>query len=94
MERRRIARDVVYLLGDAAIETNDPFYAQSCALEAQGPTPFARGMHYLLSLELHHPDLVRHRLLIVQGVDGDATEMFGSVCGMAALFDRPGSVGY
>jgi hypothetical protein len=94
MERRAITRDVVYLLGDAAIETNDPFYAQSCALDSQGSTPFARGMHYLLSLELHHPNLVRHRLLIVQGVDGDAAEMFGSACGMAALFDRPGCVGF
>jgi hypothetical protein len=90
LEARYIARDVVYLLGEADTDAQHPLLDRSCAAEAQGPTRYARGMNYLLALEQRHPSLVRHRILSIWGVGHDAGSMFSSACGLAALFDRPG----
>jgi hypothetical protein len=90
LEVHYIARDVVYLLGEADVDANHPLLDRSCAAQAQGLTRYARGMNYLFALEQRHPNLVRHRVLNVWGVGHDATSMFVSPCGVAALFDRPG----
>jgi hypothetical protein len=90
LEERYIARDVVYLLGEADTDPIHPLLDRSCAAEAQGPTRYARGMNYLFALEQRHPNLVRHRILSIWGVGHDAGSMFVSPCGLAALFDRPG----
>jgi hypothetical protein len=90
LEERYIARDVVYLLGEADIDPDHPLLDRSCAAEAQGPTRYARGMNYLFALEQRHPNLVRHRILSIWGIGHDAGSMFVSPCGLAALFDRPG----
>jgi hypothetical protein len=90
LEERYIARDVVYLLGEADIDPNNALLDQSCAAEAQGATRYTRGMNYLFALEQRHPNLVRHRILSIWGVGHDAGSMFLSACGLATLFDRPG----
>ena len=90
LEERYIARDVVYLLGEADVDPNHPLLDKSCAAEAQGPNRYRRGMNYLFALELRHPNLVRHRVVNVWGVGHDAASMFVSPCGLAVLFDRPG----
>jgi hypothetical protein len=90
LEQRYIKRDVVYLLGEA---DNDPEHDQldrGCAAVAQGPSRYARGMNYVFALEARNPNLVRHRIINIWNVGHDAARMFGSTCGLAALFDRPG----
>jgi hypothetical protein len=94
LEDRYIARDVIYLLGERDTDPNHRFLDKSCAAEAQGPTRYARGMNFLLNLEQRHPNLVRHRIFTIWGVGHDATRMFTSACGLAALFDRPGCLGF
>jgi pimeloyl-ACP methyl ester carboxylesterase len=94
LEDRFINRDVVYLLGELDTNRAHPFLDRSCAAEAQGETRFARGMLNLLFLEQRHPNLVRHRIFAVPGVGHNAARMFGSACGLAALFDQPGCVGF
>jgi pimeloyl-ACP methyl ester carboxylesterase len=94
LEERYIARDVVYLLGQQDTDPDHQRLDRSCAAEAQGANRYARGMQYLFSLELRHPNLVRHRLFSIPGVGHDASGMFGSVCGRAALFDQPGCSGF
>ena len=94
LEMRYINRDVVYLLGEADNDPNHPSLDRSCAAMAQGTTRYARGMQYMFHLELRHPNLVRHALFSVPGVAHDNAAMFASVCGMAALFDSAGCVGF
>jgi pimeloyl-ACP methyl ester carboxylesterase len=94
LEERYIARDVIYLLGEADTDPAHPFLDKSCEAEAQGATRYARGMHYLLALEQRHPNLVRHRILSVWGIGHDAGSMFVSPCGLAALFDRLGCAAF
>jgi len=94
LEERYIRRDVIYLLGEADSDPAQRSLDTSCAAEAQGPTRYARGMHYLFGLELRHPNLVRHRVLSVWGIGHDAGSMFVSPCGLAALFERPGCAAY
>lgn len=93
-EENYIARDVVYLLGEADNDPNHPLLDKSCAAEAQGANRYERGMNYLFSLELRHPNLVRHRIASVWNVGHDAARMFRSPCGLAALFDRPGCLSF
>jgi pimeloyl-ACP methyl ester carboxylesterase len=94
LEERYIQRDVIYLLGERDTDPDHRFLDKSCAAEAQGPTRYSRGMNFLLNLEQRHPNLVRHRIFTVWGVGHDATRMFTSTCGLAALFDRPGCLGF
>jgi hypothetical protein len=94
LEERYIRRDVIYLLGEADSDPAQAALDTSCAAEAQGPTRYARGMHYLFGLELRHPNLVRHRVLSVWGIGHDAGSMFVAPCGLAALFERPGCAAY
>ncbi len=94
VEDRFIKREVVYLLG--ALDTNPahPYLDRTCAAEAQGETRFARGMLNMLYLEQRHPNQVQQRILTIPAVGHNGGRMFGSVCGMAALFDRPGCPGF
>jgi hypothetical protein len=94
IEERFIRRGVVCLLG--ALDTNPahPDLDRSCAAEAQGETRFARGMPNMPYLEQRHPNLVQQRIFAIPDVGHDGGRMFASVCGMAALFDRPGCPGF
>ena len=93
LERRYVAKDVVYLLGEADRDPNHRFLDRSCAAMAQGEDRFARGMQFMLMLEVRRPNLVHNRVLPLVGVGHDAAAVFGPVCGMAALFGREGCVG-
>jgi pimeloyl-ACP methyl ester carboxylesterase len=93
LEARYINRDVVYLLGEADTDPNSPLLDRSCAAEAQGESRLERGMLFDLYLEQRHPNLLRHRIFSVPGVGHDQRRMFGSVCGLAALFGTTGCKG-
>ncbi|MGH8780982.1 alpha/beta hydrolase [Paraburkholderia sp.] len=85
IERRYLARDVVYLLGTADNDPAHPELDRSCAARAQGATRYARGLAYFGYLHL----LDRHvgqQLLEVDGVGHHSSQMFASPQGLAALF--------
>lgn len=92
-ERVYLARDVVYLLGEADTDPAHPALDRSCAAMAQGDTRLARGMLFMFHLELRHPNLVHHRVVGLPGIGHDARRMFTSVCGLGAVFGRPGCPG-
>lgn len=90
MEARFAARRVVYLLGTADTDPHHPALNTSCGAEAEGPHRFARGMAYFIYLQARHPGTLAQRVALVPGVGHNGGAMFGSLCGLAALFDRPG----
>jgi hypothetical protein len=93
LEGRYLARDVVYLAGEADRDPGHGTLDRSCAAMTQGESRFARAMHFMLGLELRRPNQVYHRLLIIRDVGHQAGRMFVAPCGLAALFDRPGCIG-
>jgi hypothetical protein len=94
MEARFAVREVVYLLGTADTDPHHPALDTSCAGEAEGPYRFARGQAYFAYLEARHPGTLAQRVALVPGVAHNEWKMFGSACGLAALFDRPGCPGF
>jgi pimeloyl-ACP methyl ester carboxylesterase len=90
LESRYVTRDVIYLLGTADTNPNHPVLDKSCSGEAEGPYRFARGHAYFAYLQARHPSGLAHHLWEVDGVGHDGGKMFGSACGLAALFDKPG----
>lgn len=90
LEQAYLGRDVTYLLGTADTDPNHPALDKTCMAEAQGPYRLARGEAYVQYLRGRHPDGLRQKLLLVQGVGHDGDRMLTSACGLAALFDRPG----
>ena len=93
LERRYLTRRVIYLLGG---KDNDPHHAaldKTCMAEAQGANRLERGTNYfahvLKRAKLQNISL-RHTRVEVPDVAHDATRMFNSICGKAALFDAPG----
>ena len=93
LERRYLTRRVMYLLGG---KDNDPNHAaldKTCMAEAQGANRLERGTNYfshvLKRSKLQNISL-RHTRVEVPDVAHDATRMFNSICGRAALFDAPG----
>lgn len=93
IEARYLARDVVYLLGEADTDPDHRFLDRSCAAMTQGETRFARGMQFMYWLELRHPAQVHHLVVALPGIGHDAAKVFASPCGLAALFERPGCRG-
>jgi pimeloyl-ACP methyl ester carboxylesterase len=90
LEAAYVARNVTYLLGTADTNPNHPALDKSCMGEAQGPYRYARGLAYVRYLKLRHPAGFAHRLLEVPGVGHNGDGMFTSVCGLAAVYDKPG----
>jgi hypothetical protein len=90
MEARFAARHVVYLLGTADTDPHHPALNTSCGAEAEGPHRLARGTAYFNYLQARHPGTLAQRVALVPGVGHNGAAMFRSVCGLAALFDRPG----
>jgi hypothetical protein len=90
LEAAYVARDVTYLLGTADTNPNHPVLDKTCMGEAEGPYRYARGTAYFRYMKLRHPTGFAHRLLEVPGVGHNGDGMFNSVCGLAALYDRPG----
>jgi hypothetical protein len=93
MEARFAVRQVVYLLGTADTDPREADLDTTCEGEAEGPYRLARGQAYFAYLQARHPGTLAQRLALVPGVGHSAGKMFGSVCGLAALFDRPGCPG-
>lgn len=93
LEARYVARDVIYLLGTADTNPHHPALDTSCAGEAEGPYRLVRGQDYFTYLKVRHPEGLRQRVALVPGVAHNGGQMFGSACGLAALFDRPGCPG-
>jgi hypothetical protein len=58
----------------------------------QGPTCFARGRAFYAWLHRSHPQLWNQRLWLVPDVGHSGGRMFGSECGVAALFERSSCV--
>jgi len=90
LEQRYASGDVVYLLGTADNDPNQAVLDKSCSAEAQGPNRLARGQAFFAYLQARHPQMTTQRLILVPGVAHNSARMFGSVCGMAALFDSSG----
>jgi pimeloyl-ACP methyl ester carboxylesterase len=90
LEERYAARDVVYLLGTADIDPNHAALDKSCGAEAQGPYRLARGQAFFAYLKARHPRMTTQHLVLVPGVAHSSVRMFGSACGMAALFESAG----
>ena len=93
LERRYLTRRVMYLLGG---KDNDPNHAaldKTCMADAQGANRLERGTNYfahvLKRAKVQNIPL-RHTRVEVPDVAHDATRMFNSICGKAALFDAPG----
>jgi pimeloyl-ACP methyl ester carboxylesterase len=93
LERAYRARDIVYLLGTADTDPNQRQLDKSCAAEAQGATRLARGLAYFAYLKARSTGPLNQRLLEVPGVAHHSSAMYGSACGLAALFDLAGCDG-
>jgi pimeloyl-ACP methyl ester carboxylesterase len=79
-----LAKDITYLLG---MDDNDPNHHQldrSCAGEAQGSTRLQRGLFY--ANEMRASGASAQTVLEVPGVGHTSWGMFGSPCGVFALF--------
>jgi hypothetical protein len=86
LEMRYVGRDMFYLLGGADNDPNHPELDKSCQAELQGPNRLARGGAFLNYLHQRHPDY-RPPYGIVPGVGHEASKMYRSACGVAAIFD-------
>jgi pimeloyl-ACP methyl ester carboxylesterase len=93
LERAYRARDVVYLLGTADTDPNHRQLDRSCGAEAQGDSRFARGIGYFAYLEARASGPLNQRLSEVPGVGHHSSRMYGSTCGLSALFDLAGCDG-
>ena len=90
LEQRYIARDVIHLLGTEDTDPNHRVLDNSCAGKAEGPHRYARGHAFFAGMQARHGASYRHRLYDVRGVGHHGGRMFGSPCGLYALFDKPG----
>ncbi|SMG57905.1 alpha/beta hydrolase [Paraburkholderia susongensis] len=88
LESGYVARNVVYLLGEADTNPYTHFIDRSCAAMAQGPYRLARGLAYFDYLKHRHPSDLNQKVVEVPGVGHDNLGMFTSDCGLAVLFDR------
>jgi pimeloyl-ACP methyl ester carboxylesterase len=87
--RRYAARNVTYLLGSLDVDPRHPSLDKQCGAEAEGANRNERGRGYLKHLmHLAGTSRLNHRAFEVQGVGHDQEKMFGSTCGVEALFDR------
>lgn len=94
LERRYVARDVVYLVGADDTDPQHRFLDTSCAAEAQGPTRLARMRSFFAELKLRDGAALGHQMRVVAGAAHNAAKVLGSPCGRAALFgdgDCPGN---
>jgi hypothetical protein len=85
LERRYVARGVVYLAGTLDCDPAHPALDRSCAANAQGPHRLARARAYYAYLRARHPQL-HHAWQDVPGAGHSAEAMFVSRDGIHALF--------
>ena len=94
--KRYAYRAVTYLLGTADIDPNHRVLDKSCPAQAQGPTRFARGRAYTRYERVLAGKAARihHLAYEVNGVGHDQAKMFGSACGLMALFQADPPAGF
>jgi pimeloyl-ACP methyl ester carboxylesterase len=85
LERRYVARDIIYLVGGADNDPNHRVLNKSCAGEAQGPHRLARMLFFFADMRQREP-AVKHPMWVVDGAAHNEAAVFGSPCGRAALF--------
>ena len=90
LEQRYLARDVLHLLGSEDTDPNHRVLDNSCSGKAEGPHRNFRGHAYYNGMKARHGAAYRHRIFDVPGVGHHGGRMFGSACGLFALFDRAG----
>lgn len=78
-------REVIYLLGDADTDVNDPDLRQECPYSLQGPQRLARGTNFYQHILRYLPGNY-HRRMVVPGVGHDRYGMYNSMQGATALF--------
>jgi pimeloyl-ACP methyl ester carboxylesterase len=88
LEQAYAASDVIYLQGTADNDPKHPDLDTSCAGEAQGANRYERGNAYFHYMQSRHPGGGAQRFWQVPGVAHDASRMFNSECGLAAVFDH------
>jgi pimeloyl-ACP methyl ester carboxylesterase len=90
LERRYVARHVIYLLGQLDTNPNHPALDKSCMAEAEGPYRYKRGHAYAAAVAARDHGTPNHLVWDVEGVGHDGDKMLTSPCGLKALFDLPG----
>ena len=90
LEKRYLARKVIYLLGTRDTNPDHPVLDKSCMAEAQGATRYARGHAYAAAMAARDAGTPNHLTWDVPGVAHNGNKMLTSPCGLAALFDLPG----
>jgi len=90
LEKRYVARHVIYLLGTDDTNPDHPALDKSCMAETQGPYRYARGKSYVAAMRARDGGTPNHIQWDVQGVGHDGNKMFTAACGLAALFDMGG----
>jgi hypothetical protein len=90
LERRYWGLDITYLYGTLDTNPNHKVLDRTCMGEAQGPTRYARGHAWFAHLRATAGARLNQRMFDVEGVGHNGPKMFGSACGLAALFGTPG----
>lgn len=90
LERRYVARQLVYLLGTLDTDPDQSALDKSCMAEAQGAYRYARGHAYAAAMQRRDGGTPGHKVWDVPGVGHNGDRMLTSPCGMQALFDVPG----
>jgi hypothetical protein len=93
LEQRYAGLDLIYLLGAADNDPNHWELDRSCSGEAEGPDRYARGRNFFHYMQARDAAILRQRLWSAPGAGHDASAVFGSPCGRAALFDESGCSG-
>jgi pimeloyl-ACP methyl ester carboxylesterase len=88
LRQNYLARDIIYLLGEADNDPNHHQLDRTCAGEAQGATRFERGVNYVNVAVQPGVLAANQRMLTVPGVGHSSWKMYSSECGLAALFDQ------
>lgn len=80
-------RSMIYLTGEQVAQ-NDPMPDNNCAAVLEGPDRATRAMNYSAYLGVVFNSALRRsqQFVTVPGAGYDPSAMFGSPCGMAALF--------
>jgi hypothetical protein len=89
LKARYLQRDIIYLLGTADNAPDGDGQDRSCAAEAQGATRYARGRAFDAYVHILDPH-TNQRVFDARGIGHSSYRMYSSVCGLAALFDKPG----
>jgi pimeloyl-ACP methyl ester carboxylesterase len=90
LEARYAARRVTYMIGADDTDPNHPVLDKSCGGEAQGLQRNIRAHNYFAMMKARHPTGLNQRFVEVPGIAHEGTKMFSSVCGVDALFGKPG----